>query len=76
MTLEVYDSAGERIGETTLDLGAGDRISQILSVLVPDTVGKAGGYILLKSTQPLIGQQFFGTPQLSLLSSVPPKILQ
>ncbi|MBI4447239.1 MAG: hypothetical protein HY645_15210 [Acidobacteria bacterium] len=76
VTIEVFSAGGVKTGERTLSLGAGERISQLLSELIPATSGQAGGYVIVRSTEPLIAQQLFGDMGLTLLSAVPPTVVQ
>ena len=74
--VEVFSSQGEMTGEREFELAPGRRLSRTLTELVPSITEQVGGYILVNSTQPLVGQELFGTNSLSLLSAVPPRILQ
>ena len=78
VTIEVYSPEGVRTGVTTapVALGPGKRISKVLTELIPGTLGQMGGYIVLSSTQPMIAQEVFGDSAATLLSAVPPAIIQ
>ena len=63
------------MGQSQQFLAAGHRLSKLVPELVPDSDGQAGGYIVVRSTAPLIAQQLFGAlgPEgIRLLSAVPP----
>ena len=74
--VEVFSNQGEMTGEGEFELAQGRRLSRTLTELVPSITEQVGGYILVNSTQPLVGQELFGTNSLSLMSAVPPRILQ
>ncbi len=71
ITLEVYTREGVLAGRRVLSLRPGERISNLLVELVPETAGQVRGYIVLISTQPVMAQELFGTGDLQMLSSVP-----
>jgi len=76
VTVTVYKSDGLSSGETQFNLQTGERKSRLLAELIPATAGQDRGFILLRSTEPLIAQQFFGDSGLNLLSSVPPTLIE
>ena len=59
-------------GQMELVLKAGERLSRVLPELVPERAGQVGGYVLVQSNLPLIGQELFGNNTLDYLSAVPP----
>ena len=78
VSIEVYTAGGELVGRSVQRLGAGQRLSKLASELVPASEGQAGGYIMLRSTRPLIAQQLFGVTDatgIQLLSAVPPTVV-
>lgn len=76
VTIQVFAGEGIKTGEETITIEAGQRISKLVPELVPSTAGQVRGYIVIQSTQPLIAQQLFGESSLSLLSAVPPTVVQ
>ncbi len=74
--IEVFDDSGQLTGSTSLVLTPGQRTSQLLPELVPASAGQQGGYVVLTSDQPIVAQQLFGTFSLSLLSAVPPTVVE
>ena len=79
ITIEVILADGESVGESSFKLLPGERIDKSISDLAPDAAGKANGYILVTSTQPLIAQVVFvalGGGGISLFSAVPPKVIR
>ncbi|MDA2929085.1 hypothetical protein MYX84_03895 [Acidobacteria bacterium AH-259-O06] len=76
VTIQVFSHEGQMTGEQTLQLSGGQRISQLVSELIPSTAEQVRGYIVIQSNQPLIAQQLFGDNGLNLLSAVPPTIVQ
>jgi hypothetical protein len=76
VTIRVFDQNGTVVGETEIGLDAQERISQILSILVPETAGLVRGSVLLISDKPLVAQELFGNADLYYLSAVPPTIIE
>ena len=60
-------------------LAAGERISRVLPELVPESAGQAGGYVLISSSQGIIGQMLYGAVEngaVKLFSAVVPTVIQ
>lgn len=75
--IEVFDASGESVGAPgQITLQAGRRTAQLLTELVPESANQQGGYITVTSDRPIVAQQLFGTFRLSLLSAVPPTIVE
>ncbi len=76
VTLRVYRTNGSLAGTRQFTLGAGARISRLLdeAELVPQSTGQIGGYFVVESSQPLVGQELFGLGDFSVLSAVPPSV--
>lgn len=75
VTLEVFNAQGSLIGQASLTVRGGERVSKFVSQFAPSTAGQAGGYVSIRSTEPLIAQQLFGTYGLTFLSAVPPAMV-
>jgi hypothetical protein len=75
VTIEIFSAAGVSNGKRTLSLGPGRRISQWIPQLIPATEGQVGGYVVITSALPIVGQQVFGESGLRMLSAVPPAIV-
>ncbi|GAB4253018.1 MAG: hypothetical protein Kow00109_28690 [Acidobacteriota bacterium] len=73
ITIEVYREDGGHSGTKTISLGAGRRISKLLTEYLPETNGQVKGYVKVRSTQPIVAQQLFGAA--NLLSAVPPTLV-
>ncbi len=76
VTLEVHQADGRLSGRSAFTLAAGARLSRLLPELVPASAGQAGGYIRVRSSRPLVGQQLFGNTKLSHLSAVPAQVIR
>ena len=79
ITIEIISAEGEAAGQAVRVLEAGRRLSELTSQLVPDSAGQAGGYVLVRSDQPLIAQIIFGglgPGGITLFSAVPPTVVQ
>jgi hypothetical protein len=72
VTLDVFTESGAKTGSTVLTLGARERISKLLTELLPVSAGQMGGYYMLTSNVPIIAQELFGEASLRFLSAVPP----
>ena len=78
ITIEVRAADGTLVGQSQQFLAAGHRLSKLVPELVPDSDGQVGGYIVIRSTAPLIAQQLFGAlgaDGIRLLSAVPPTVV-
>lgn len=75
VTIQVFSPTGTITGERLVPLAPGARLSQTLPELLPATTGQVTGFIVLRSTQPLIAQQLFGENGLSMMAAVPPSIV-
>ncbi len=79
ITIEIISADGELMGQAVRVLEAGKRLSELTSQLVPDSAGQAGGYVLIRSDQPLIAQIIFGglgPGGITLFSAVPPSVIE
>ncbi|MGH9339657.1 MAG: hypothetical protein ACRD1R_08725 [Acidobacteriota bacterium] len=74
--IRVFDQFGVLQDELTRELDENQRISEVLEVLLASTASQIGGYIIIESTHPLVGQQLFGNGSLDYLSAVPGKVLE
>lgn len=74
--VEVFDAGGSLTGQTLVPLAPGERLSRNLFELVENPVEQAGGYVVIRSDQPLVGQEIFGTFDLRLQSAVPPVLVE
>lgn len=74
--IRVKRANGELAGDTEVTLGPGARISRTVNQFVPASSGQVGGYILIDSSNPVIAQQLFGLNSLSLMSAVPPTVIE
>ncbi|MFB3906594.1 MAG: FG-GAP repeat domain-containing protein [Acidobacteriota bacterium] len=72
--VEVYSNQGARTGITSISLQPQARVSQLLPEFMPSTAGQVGGYVVVRSTQPVVAQQLFGSMQ--VLSAVPATVIQ
>ena len=76
VTITVRDHEGNTVGTTTVKIAPQERISQLLSILIPETVGLVRGSVTLESDLPLVAQELFGNAELHYLSAVPPTIIE
>ncbi len=64
---------GKPLGKSQRALRPGERQSQLVEQWVKSAAGAAGGAVFVKSDNPVIATQLFGTTSLSLLANVPPQ---
>jgi protocatechuate 3,4-dioxygenase beta subunit/uncharacterized protein (DUF2141 family) len=76
VTVETVSPSGNQTGQAGFSMAAGTRQSKLAPELVPSSLGQVGGYVVIRSTQPLIAQQLFGDFGLRLLSAVPPTVVK
>ena len=78
ITIEVYSENGVKTGQLAapIQLGPGMRVSRLLIEWMPATAGQMRGYVMVRSTQPLIAQQLFGDTGMNFLSAVPPAVIK
>ncbi|MFQ5741374.1 MAG: hypothetical protein ACE5JX_20445 [Acidobacteriota bacterium] len=78
VTIRVLKEEGILKGQTQapIQLGPRQRLSDVLSVLVPESAGQVRGYVEVLSTEPLVAQQLFGDLTLDFLSAVPPTVVE
>jgi hypothetical protein len=78
ITIEVYSENGVKTGQLAapIQLGPGMRVSRLLIEWMPATTGQMRGYVMVRSTQPLIAQQLFGDTGMNFLSAVPPAVIK
>jgi hypothetical protein len=75
----VYDRDGELKGEARLVLGALQRISRLLAdaeVMVGESAGLIGGYVMVTASQAIVAQELFGNATLDYLAAVPPEVIE
>ncbi|UCF38061.1 MAG: hypothetical protein JSU96_04180 [Acidobacteriota bacterium] len=76
LMLSVFKSDGTQSGMAQIELGPGHRLSDVLSSLIPEVRSQPGGFLIADSDQPLVAQELFGTESTTLLSAVPPRVLE
>lgn len=64
---------GSLVGTFDGVLRPGQRISQVINEFVPDSLGQTGGFILVRSTQPIYMTSLFGTSNGKVLANIPPQ---
>src|SRR5262249_37729513 len=53
MTIEVYEAGGGSPKSSTITLGANQQLARLVSELVAGTTAQGGGYIRIRSDQPI-----------------------
>ena len=72
VTITVYSKEGDLIGTIEIELDQGQRVSRFLREFIPSSAGQVGGYVVVDSTEPIVGQELFGSQRSVFLSAVPP----
>ncbi len=62
---------GETLGSAALALGPGQRVSRLITELIPESVGRAGGLIWIESDIPVRSTALFGSETSGVLANVP-----
>ena len=72
--IEAFGTDGTKVAEKTLVLDPGERIARTLNDpdIWPTFPTQSGGYIRIRSTQPIAGQQLFGDRALRYMAAIPP----
>ncbi len=65
------NTGGELLGTFDAVLLPGQRISRMVTDLIPEADGQAGGLLLIRSNVPIFASSLFGTDQGSVLSNIP-----
>jgi len=65
---------GTTIGRTGFSIPAGGRVGKLFRELMPASLTQVGGWIFLRSSQPLAGSVLFGDTSGSALASVPQQV--
>ena len=77
VTVRVFDPQGRLKGQALVTLGARQRISSVITELIPSIETLIGGYIHIGSEGgSIVVQQLFGNSLLGFLSAVPPRIIR
>src|SRR5207245_5302677 len=72
VTLDVFDTAGNRTGSTIVNLDSGEREAGLLSQFLQTDINQFGGYIRLTATRPIFALELFGSRNPStFLASAP-----
>jgi hypothetical protein len=71
VSLDVFANDASLVGRATLRLAPGERVSKLISELIPVIQNQIGGYVRISSDQDLIIYSIFGTNSLSVLSAIP-----
>ena len=74
LRIMAFTEAGVELGlpfDTVL--GPGQRIAELITNIIPGAAGQNGGYVWVKSSQPLHFSSLFGSSNETLLANVPPQ---
>ncbi len=76
VTVSVFAADGTRAGEKNFDVEAGHRLVGLLSDLIPESAGLVGGYVVIRSTEPIVVEEILGEDSLDYYSIVDPAIVE
>src|SRR5436309_520676 len=72
VTLDIFDTDGNRTGSTIVNLDSGEREARLLSEFLQRDLNQFGGYIRLTATRPIFALELFGSRDPStFLASAP-----
>ena len=75
LQLEVFDPDGALIGCAEIQLGPRQRLSELVELLVPETVEMSAGFARLTASVPVVAQQIFGNGSLQFFSAIPAQVI-
>ncbi|MDA2929888.1 S8 family serine peptidase [Acidobacteria bacterium AH-259-O06] len=75
VSVEVFDSGGERTGISFLQLASGQKWARLFTELIPNLKTQTGGLVRIRSNVPIFGFEIFGSYSLNFMSAVPPQAL-
>jgi hypothetical protein len=61
ITIDVYSPAGDVRRSNTITLGANQQLPRLLGEVVPSVQDQFGGYIRVRSDQPILSWEVFGS---------------
>jgi hypothetical protein len=70
ITIDVFGAAGGSPRSATITLGANQQLARLVSELVPGTATQVGGYIRIRSDQPVWAWEIYGSD--NVMASGPP----
>lgn len=76
VTVEIFQPDGRLTGQAYFDLGPNERRPALLDELIPESTGQAGGWVRVRSTDPIVAQQIFGDFQGTFLATIPGTIVR
>ena len=71
VTVDSIDAAGQNLGEKTMTLTSGARMSRLLVELIPATLGQVGGYFRVRGDEAVLSFALFGDLAGKLISTIP-----
>src|SRR5207249_1852878 len=61
--IDIYTAAGDVRRSGTLTLGANQQLARLVSELVPSVTTQVGGYIRIRSDQPILSWEIYGSSE-------------
>src|SRR5213594_2109396 len=71
VTLDVFDTGGNRTGSAIVNLDSGEREAGLLSDFLQSNVNQFGGFVRITATRPIFALELFGSSNARFLASVP-----
>ncbi|RPI21617.1 MAG: hypothetical protein EHM61_24320, partial [Acidobacteria bacterium] len=72
VTIEVYSADGHKTGEAQFEMPGRTRMARLLTELMPSTEGQIRGFVVIRSSQPIIAQELFaGADSMSAVPASP-----
>jgi hypothetical protein len=63
VTIDIYNPGGDVRKSGTLTLGANQQLARLVSELVPSVSTQLGGYIRVRSDQPILSWEIYGSTE-------------
>ncbi len=73
LSLVALSADGQPLGRFNTVLGPGERISRLITDLIPASAGQAGGFTHVAASRPVFLTSLFGTLDGSVLANIPPQ---
>src|SRR5437667_4955853 len=71
VTLDVFDTGGNRTGSTVVNLTSGEREAGLLSEFIQSDLNQLGGFVRITATRPIFALELFGSRNATILAGAP-----
>ena len=75
VSLEVFDKEKNLTGLSFLELSPGEKVAKLLDEFIPALKDQGGGFIRIRSNEPVFSFELFGRFSLDFLAAVPQQVV-